>query len=95
MTQTVYARVLPVANECFIIVPMALIINPIPEIAIEDASVICLSSTENSIPPHLTTFSSNPPIDTMFNDTAYTFQWYKGVDDSSRIILVGETASSY
>ena len=95
VTQTVYARVLPVANECFIIVPVSLIVNPVPEIDLEEKYVICLSATDTSIPPHLTTSLPNPPIDTMLNNAVYTFQWYKGIDDSSGTILVGETASSY
>lgn len=95
VTQTVFARVLPVANECFIVVPIVLIVNPVSEIAIEEEYVICLSSTNASIPTNLTTFLPNPPIDTMLNPTEYTFQWYKGVDDASGNVIVGATASVY
>lgn len=95
VTQTVYARVIPKANACFIIVPVSLIVNPVPEIAIEKEYVICLSSADTSVPPSLTTFLPNPPIDTLLNTTEYTFQWYKGLDDSSGTILIGETASIY
>ncbi|HMC02436.1 MAG TPA: T9SS type B sorting domain-containing protein, partial [Flavobacteriaceae bacterium] len=78
VTQTIYARVTPVANQCFVIVPITLIVNPVPEIAIEDQYVICLSSTEQRIPSTLETFLTNPPIDTQLSSSDFSFQWYLG-----------------
>ena len=78
ITQIIYARVTPVANQCFVIVPITLIVNPVPEIAIEDQYVICLSNAGQRIPPTLETFLPNPPIDTQLSTTDFSFQWYLG-----------------
>ncbi|MDU8885986.1 T9SS type B sorting domain-containing protein [Yeosuana sp. MJ-SS3] len=78
LTQIIYARVSPVTNQCFVIVPITLIVNPVPEIAIEDQYVICLSFQGQRIPPTLETFLTNPPIDTQLSSTEFSFQWYLG-----------------
>jgi len=94
ITQTIYARVTPVANQCFVIVPITLIVNPVPEIAIEDQYVICLSVSGQRIPPTLETFLTNPPIDTQLSTTEFSFQWYLGEPVPGNEI-VGATDSSY
>jgi len=100
VTQIIYVRVQPVANECFIIVPLTLIVNPVPEIAIEDKYVICLDNTNSVINPTLTTFFPNPPIDTQLNPLEYTFQWYNGTEaevnsNPNSVIINGEIGSAY
>ncbi|MDO5977441.1 T9SS type B sorting domain-containing protein [Flavivirga spongiicola] len=99
-TQTIYARVLPITNECFIVVPIALIVNPVPEIAIEEEYVICLNAASQSIQPELSTFLPNPPIDTLLNITEYSFQWYNGSEaevtaDPSSVIITGAIDAIY
>ena len=99
-TQTIYVRVLPVANECFIVVPLILIVNPVPEIAIEDQYVICLDNNQAVINPLTDTFLSVPPIDTQLSETEYTFQWYNGTESEvntnpNSVIITGATGSSF
>jgi gliding motility-associated-like protein len=80
VTQTIYARVLPIANECFVVVPITLVVNPVPEIAIDDEYVICLNSIDEVINPVNNLFLSTPPIDTQLSTLEYTFQWYNGTE---------------
>ncbi|MEJ2113522.1 MAG: T9SS type B sorting domain-containing protein, partial [Flavobacteriaceae bacterium] len=94
VTQTIYARVTPVTNQCFVIVPITLIVNPVPEIAIEDQYVICLSSAGQRITPTLETFLTNPPIDTQLSTMEFSFQWYQGEPVPGNEI-VGATDSFY
>lgn len=89
ITQTIYARVLPLANECFIVVPITLIVNPVPKIDIEDQYVICLNNLDEVINPENTPFLSVPPIDTQLNTSEYTFQWYKGTEAEVNADLLG------
>ena len=100
VSQIIYVRVQPIANECFIVVPLTLIVNPVPEIGIHDKYVICLDNTNSVVSPRLTTFFPNPPIDTQLNPLEYTFQWYNGTEaevnsNPNNVILNGETGSSY
>lgn len=99
-TQSVYVRVLPNANECFIVFPLSLIVNPVPEIGIEDEYVICLNSSNTIINPTNNTFLSVPPIDTQLNISQYTFQWYNGTEaevnaDPSGTAISGATGAQF
>ena len=97
-TQTIYARVQPVSNECFIVVPVTLIVNQVPEINIEEEYVICLDAASQSISPVLSTILPNPPIDTQLNITEYTFQWYIDSDTTDNLpgeIIAGATDAIY
>lgn len=100
VTQVIYVRVQPIANECFIVVPLTLIVNPVPEIGIYNKYVICLDNTDAVINPTLTTFFPNPPIDTQLNPLEYTFQWYNGTEaevnsNPNSVIINGETGPIY
>ena len=100
VTQVIYVRVQPVANECFIVVPLTLIVNPVPEIGIYDKYVICLDNTDSVINPTLITFFPNPPIDTQLNPLEYTFQWYNGTESEvnsnpNSVIINGEIGPIY
>jgi len=100
ITQTIYVRVLPVANECFIVVSLTLIVNPVPEIALEEKYVICLNNADGVINPIIQTFLPVPPIDTQLNEIEYTFQWYNGTEvevntNSGSVIINGATGSAY
>lgn len=94
-TQTIYANVKPMGNDCWQVVPITLIVNPVPEIAIEEEYVICLSEASQSIPPELVTFLPNPPIDTQLNITEYSFQWYNDTQGLLENIIVGATDATY
>ncbi|MFV2015645.1 MAG: hypothetical protein ACC656_09475, partial [Candidatus Heimdallarchaeota archaeon] len=99
-SQTIYVRVLPVNNECFLVVPLTLIVNPVPEIAIDDQYVICLDNNQAVINPVTDTFLSVPPIDTQLSETEYTFQWYNGTESEvntnpNSVIITGATGSSF
>jgi len=99
-TQTIYVRVLPIDNECFIVLPLTLIVNPVPEIDIEDQYVICLDNTEAVINPGIATFLPVPPIYTQLDVTQYSFQWYHGTEaavntDPSAVIITGATGARY
>jgi len=100
VTQTIYVRVLPVANECFIVVPLTLIVNPVPAIDIEEQYVICLNNIGGVIDPVVQTLLPNPPIDTQLNEVEYTFQWYNGTEvevntNPASVIIIGATRSTY
>lgn len=100
VSQTIYARVLPNANECFIVVPINLVVNPVPEIEIEDEYVICLNRNDDVINPENTPLLSVPPIDTQLNTTEYTFQWYNGTEaevnaDPTGTAITGATGAQY
>jgi gliding motility-associated-like protein len=99
-SQTIYVRVQPKANKCYIIVPLQLIVNSVPKIAIDDKYVICLNNDNTIFNPATQTFLKLPPIDTRLNTTDFTFQWYKGTEvevntDPASVIIVGETNSLY
>ncbi len=95
VTQIIYVRVIPIANECYQVIPITLIVNPVPEIEIENQYVICLSSTDNVINPEMETFLPNPPIDTHLSNLEYTFQWYEGEEVLAANIIVGATESTF
>ncbi|WP_034042923.1 T9SS type B sorting domain-containing protein [Wocania ichthyoenteri] len=99
-TQTIYARVKPHANECFIVVPINLIVNQSPEIGIDEEYVICLNRNDDVINPENTPLISVPPIDTQLNTTNYTFQWYNGTEaevnaDPTGTAITGATGAQY
>ena len=98
--QTIYVRVLPVANECFIVVPITLVVNPVPEIEIFDNYVICLNNLDAVIFPENATLVPYPPIDTKLDNIDYTFQWYAGAEadvvaDPNSVIIAGATLATY
>ncbi|AXT19282.1 gliding motility-associated C-terminal domain-containing protein [Flavobacteriaceae bacterium AU392] len=95
VTQTIYVRVIPVNTPCFRVIPLTLIVNPVPEIAIEDEYVLCLSPNNTSIPPVLTTFLPNPPIDTQLNSAEYTFEWFRGAVADPLNIITGEIGPTF
>ncbi len=95
VAQTIYVRVKPIVNECFRVIPLTLIVNPVPEIAIDDEYVICLASNGSPITPFLNTFLPNPPIDTQLSTIDFTFQWYQGSEALPQNIILGATESYY
>ena len=94
VTQTIYVRIDPVADECFQIAPLPLQVNRVPEIQIEDQYVLCLDRNDNIIAPEDIALLPNPPIDTQLNNTEYTFEWYQG-DAIPSNLIIGETGSAY
>ena len=78
LTQEIYIRVKPKLNHCFIIIPLTIIVNPVPEIGILDRYMICLNKNDQVINPVTQPFLPIPPIDTQLSTTIYSFQWYKG-----------------
>jgi gliding motility-associated-like protein len=99
--QIIYVRVQPTTNECYIVVAITLIVNPVPEIEIEDEYVICLDNSSQVIdPPENLPFLPIPPIDTQLNETDYSFQWFNGTEDQVNIdpssyLIPGATMSTY
>ena len=99
-TQEIYVRVKPKLNDCFIIVPLTIIVNPAPEIDILDRYVICLNKDDQVISPVTQPFLPTPPIDTQLSAAIYSFQWYKGSIeevnlDPSSVIIPGATNPTY
>jgi gliding motility-associated-like protein len=100
LTQEIYVRVKPKLNNCFIIVPLTIIVNSVPEIDILDRYVICLNTDDQVINPVTQPFLPAPPIDTQLSSIVYSFQWYKGsieeVDfDPSAYIIPGATSATF
>jgi gliding motility-associated-like protein len=98
--QEIYVRVKPQTNDCFIVVPLTLIVNPAPEINLLDRYVICLNKEDQVISAESITFLPNPPIDTQLNATEYSFQWYTGTIDDvntnpNNVIIPGATAATF
>ena len=99
-TQEIYVRIKPQTNDCFIVVPLTLIVNPAPEINLLDRYVICLNKEDQVISAESITFLPNPPIDTQLNATEYSFQWYMGTIDDvntnpNNVIIPGATAVTF
>ena len=94
VSQTIYVRIDPVANECFQIAPLPLQVNRVPEIQIEDQYVLCLDRNDNVVTPDEITLLPNPPIDTQLNDIEYSFEWYQG-DAIPANLIPGEDASTF
>ena len=100
LTQEIYVRVKPKLNDCFIIVPLIIIVNPVPEIDILDRYVICLNKDDQFISPVTQPFLPTAPIDTQLSAAIYSFQWYKGSIeevnlDPSSVIIPGATNPTY
>jgi len=100
LTQEIYVRVQPKLNNCFIIVPLTIIVNPVPELDILDRYVLCLNKDDQVINPVTQPFLPTLPIDTQLSPTVYSFQWYKGsiedVDfDPSAYIIPGATSATF
>ena len=100
LTQEIYVRLQPKTNHCFIIVPLTIIVNPVPEIDILDRYVICLNKNDEVISAESQPFLPIPPIDTHLSETTYSFQWYKGSIEEvnlnpSSIIIPGATSPTF
>ncbi|QRM90008.1 T9SS type B sorting domain-containing protein [Lacinutrix sp. WUR7] len=95
LSQTIYVRVQPISNDCFQVVPLIIVVNPVPEIDIEDQYVICLASDGSVLNAVNETFIENPPIDSKLSSTEFTFQWYTGVDVIAANALPGETQPTF
>ena len=100
LTQEIYVRIQPKTNHCFIIVPLTIIVNPVPEIDLLDRYMICLNKNDQVISPVTQPFLPIPPIDTQLSETTYSFQWYKGSIeevnlDPISIIIPGATSSTF
>ena len=61
LTQEIYVRVKPKTNHCFVIVPLTIIVNPVPEIGILDRYMICLNKTDQVISAVTQPFLPTPP----------------------------------
>ena len=99
-TQKIYVRLKPKLNNCFVIVPFTIIVNPVPEIDILDRYVICLNKDDQVVNPVTQPFLPIPPIDTQLSAVIYDFQWYKGsideVDfDPNTFIIPGATSATF
>ena len=93
--QTIFVRVSPQENDCFEIIPIALEVNPVPVIIIEDQYVICLTSFGNIIAPDEITFLPNPPIDIQLSEIDFVFQWYTGTQPIMSNLIPGETEAIF
>ncbi|MCX7552152.1 T9SS type B sorting domain-containing protein [Xanthomarina sp. F2636L] len=95
VSQIIYVRVTPTSNNCAQIVPLTLIVNPVPEIALENKYVICLDANSQVINPMTETVLPNPPIETHLSDTEYNFQWYEGEEVDATNMIIGATQSAF
>ncbi|WP_304504277.1 T9SS type B sorting domain-containing protein [Aestuariivivens sp. NBU2969] len=98
--QTIYANVKFASNECFIVVPIKLVVNHLPKIRIEEEYVICLNNNNEVLDPVNTPFLSIPPIDTQLDITEYTFQWFNATVSEAMLdpigtVISGATSSYY
>jgi len=99
-TQNIYVRVKPKLNDCFIVVPLTITVNPVPEIDILDRYMICLNKDDQVVSPVTQTFLPVPPIETQLSASTYSFQWYKGTVeevnlDPDNFIILGATSPTY
>ena len=93
--QTIYVRVEPIANGCFQIATIELVVNPVPEIQIENEYVICLAPDGSVIPSTGNELRPSVPVDTQLSVSEYSFQWYRGKAPSPLVLISGETNSTY
>ncbi|MDG1310182.1 MAG: hypothetical protein P8P13_06730, partial [Flavobacteriaceae bacterium] len=61
LTQEIYVRLQPKTNHCFVIVPLTIIVNPVPEIGILDRYMICLNKNDQVISAVTQPFLPTPP----------------------------------
>ena len=94
-TQTLYVRVEPMANECFQIATIQIIVNQVPEIQIEDEYVICLEADNSVVPPIGNVLLEPVPIDTQLSTLTYSFQWYTGNEANPLNIIAGATDATF
>jgi len=99
-TQTIYSRVQPTTNNCYIIVPITLVVNPVPQVNMAAEYMICLNNLDQIIDPVTMPLLPLPPLETNLNATEFTFQWYKGTEEEvnanpNSIIIDGATSASY
>ncbi len=89
---TVYLRLDPIApgNDCFRVIPVPLIVNQSPVIAIEDEYTLCLDANDMRI-----NLLPTATIDTQLSPTEYTFQWYTGVVPLNTNEIAGATNSTF
>lgn len=95
VSQTIYVRVTPTSNTCFQTIPLTLIVNPVPEIALENKYVICLDANSQVINPVTETVLPNPPINTHLSENEYTFQWYYGEVVDNNNLIPGATQATF
>ena len=94
-SQTIYVRVAPIANGCFQIATIELVVNQVPEIQIENEYVICLAPDGSVMPSTGNELLPLVPIDTQLSVSEYSFQWYRGKAPSPLDLISGETNSIY
>ena len=100
LTQEIYVRVKPLTNACFVIIPLTLIVNPVPEIQLSERYVLCLDKNDQTITAINDAFLPNPPLDTQLNTIEYSFQWYMGSieevnTDPNTVIIPGATEATF
>ncbi len=95
-TQIVYARVQPITNACFQVVPVTLVVHPFVEIGLHEKYLICLAADDSVlVPVEDDTAIQTAPIDTNLSDTEFIFQWYEGQDVVPANAIIGATESIY
>ncbi|MEO8934473.1 MAG: choice-of-anchor L domain-containing protein [Xanthomarina sp.] len=94
-SQIIYVRVQPTTSHCSQIIPLSLIVNPSPEIALEKQYIICLDAMGQVIDPVNKTILPKAPIDTQLSEIEYTFQWYYGEETDNNNLISGAIQSTY
>ncbi len=93
--QTLYVRVTPITNDCFQIAELPIIVNPVPEIEIDDEYVICLAPDNSMIAASGNELLATPPIDTQLSVSQYSFEWYTGVGADPSNLILGENGAVF
>ncbi|MDO6596943.1 choice-of-anchor L domain-containing protein [Oceanihabitans sp. 2_MG-2023] len=95
-SQIIFARVQPLANTCFQVIPVTLIVHPLFDIGLDEQYLICLAANDSVLAPvEENTALQTSPISTNLSETEYLFQWYEGQDVIATNSIVGETQSTY
>jgi gliding motility-associated-like protein len=84
-SQTIYARVFNTDTDCYGIAEIELLVNPIPDIGLEETYRMCVDASGNPIPQE--SGAASPPIlDTGLSTPQYSFIW-----ELDGTVLAGET----
>ena len=95
LSQELYVRVQNINSTCFTVIPFDIIVEPTPEVDLEQNYVLCIDSSSTIVPGLVSTEGLPVPIETNLNETDYSFQWYTGLVVDPLNLIAGETFNSF